>query len=95
MASIILDFSLLSSAVQWLLRKLNVGLYEMLVAFKTARLMCPVNVQWLKPTQETVESLRAFPFLDNDVIMNRLKGEPPIYKGAAEDVAISTEEKKS
>ena len=48
--------------------------------------MCPVNVQWLKPTQETVESLQAFLFLDNDVIMNVLKAELPIY--------MATEEKK-
>lgn len=81
-------------AIQWFLRKFNVDLYDILAAFKAARLMCPVNVQWLKPTPETVESLRAFPFLDNDVIMNGLKDELPIYMAAAEDVAISTEEKK-
>ena len=56
--------------------------------------MCPVNVQWLKPTQETVESLRACPSLENDVIINGLKAELPIYMAATEYVPISTEEKK-
>jgi hypothetical protein len=69
-------------------------LYDTLLAFKTARLMCPVSIQWLKPTQETVESLRAFPFFDSDDVMNSLKVELPAYLTAAEDVAISTEEKK-
>ena len=81
-------------AIQWFLRKFNVDLYDTLLAFKAARLMCPVNVQWLKPTQESVESLRAFPFLDSDVIINGLKVELPTYMAAAEDVSISTEEKK-
>ena len=58
-------------AIQWFLRKFNVDLYVTLSAFKAARLICPVNVQWLKPTQETVEYLRAFPFLGSDVITLR------------------------
>lgn len=47
--------------------------------------MCPINVQWLKPTQVTMKSLWAFSFLDNNVIMNGLKAELPIYMAAAED----------
>lgn len=86
--------SCVDPAIQWFLRKFNVDLYDTLLAFKAARLMCPVNVQWLKPTQESVESLRAFPFLDSDVIMNGLKEELPTYMAAAEDVSISTKEKK-
>jgi hypothetical protein len=69
-------------------------LYDTLLAFKTARLMCPVSIQWSKPTQETVESLRAFPFFDSDDVMHGLKVELPACLTAAEDVAISTEEKK-
>ena len=41
-----------------------------------------------------MESLRAFPFLDSDVIMNGFKVELPAYMAVAEDVSISTEEKK-
>ena len=58
------------SAIQLFLRKFNVGLHDTLLAFKAARLMCPVNVKWLKPTQDSVESLRAFPFLDSDLTRN-------------------------
>ena len=32
------------------LRKFNVDLYGVVVAFKAARLFCPVRIQWLKPT---------------------------------------------
>ena len=42
------------------------------MAFKAARLFCPVSVQWLRPTDASVESLRAFPFLDSDAIINGL-----------------------
>ena len=54
-------------AITWFQRKFNVDLYDLLMAFKTARLFCPVSVQWLRPTDASVESLRAFPFLDSDV----------------------------
>ena len=81
-------------AIQWFLRKFNVILYDTVSAFKAARLMCPVSVQWLRPTQATVESLRIFPFLDNDVIINGLNTELPVYLAAAQDVVISKEEKK-
>ena len=50
-------------AIKWFLRKFNVDLYDVVVTFKAARLFCPVRIQWLKPTNALVESLRAFPFL--------------------------------
>ena len=60
-------------AITRFLRKFNVGLYDLLVAFKAARIFCSVTVQWLRPTNASVESLRAFPFLDSDAIINGLK----------------------
>ena len=81
-------------AITRFLRKFNVGLYDLLVAFKAARIFCSVTVQWLRPTNASVESLRAFPFLDSDAIINGLKAELPAYMAAAEDVVIPTEEKK-
>ena len=81
-------------AITWFLRKFNVDLYDVVVAFKAARLFCPVTIQWLKPTNALVESLRAFPSLDSDTTIDGLKAELPAYLAAAEDVVIPTEEKK-
>ena len=81
-------------ATTWFLRKFDVDLYDVVVAFKAARLFCPVSIQWLRPTNALVESLRAFPFLDSDVIIDGLKAELPAYLAGAEDVVIPTEEKK-
>ena len=81
-------------AITWFLRNFNVDLYDVAVVFKAARLFCPVRIQWLKPTNALVESLRAFPFLDSDTTIDGLKAELPAYLAAAEDVVIPTEEKK-
>ena len=81
-------------AITWFLRKFNVDLYDVVVTFKAARLFCPVRIQWLKPTNALVESLRAFPSLDSDTTIDGLKAELPAYLAAAEDVVIPTEEKK-
>ena len=50
-------------AIQWLLQKFNVQLYDLVAAFKAARIMCPVAVQWMRPTAATMSALRIFPFL--------------------------------
>ena len=63
-------------------------------AFKAVRYMCPVSVQWLKPTQQSVEALRIFPFLDDDGIINDLKTKLPAYLAATEDLVINTEKRK-
>ena len=52
------------------------------------------SVQWLWPTDASVESLRAFPFLDSDAIINGLKAELPVYLAAAEDFNVLNEEQK-
>ena len=81
-------------AIDWFLRKFNVQLYNTVSVFKAGRFMCPVSVQWLKPTQQSVEALRIFSFLDDDRIINGLKAELPAYLAATEDVVINTEERK-
>ena len=81
-------------AITWFQRKFNVDLYDLLMAFKAARLFCPVSVQWLRPTDASVESLKAFPLLDSDEIINGLKAKLPDYSAAAEDVNVLNEEQK-
>ena len=41
-------------AIQWFLRNFHLDLHDTLLAFQAARLMCPFNVQWPKPTQDSV-----------------------------------------
>ena len=81
-------------AITWFLRKFNVDLYDVVVAFKAARIFCPVRIEWLKPTNALVGSLGAFPFLDSNTIIDGLRAELPAYLAAAEDVVIPTDEKK-
>ena len=49
-------------ATKWFLRKFNVDLYGVVVAFKAARLFCPVRIQWLKPTNALVLVSESFSF---------------------------------
>ena len=81
-------------AITWFLRKFNVDLYDVVVAYKTARIFCLGTIQWLKPTIALVESLRKFPFLDSNTTIDGLRAELPAYLAAAEDVVIPTDEKK-
>ena len=59
-------------------------LYDTVRAFKAARLLCPASVQSLGVTPENVSQLRAFPFLDEDKIIDDLGAELPRYLAAAE-----------
>ena len=58
-------------------------LYDTVRAFKAARLLRPASVQSLGVTPENVSQLRAFPFLDEDKIID-LGAELPRYLAAAE-----------
>ena len=79
-------------AIEWFLRKFNVELHDTLSTFKAARIMCPVTVQWLRPTPANVEALRQFPFLDSNDVINDLVTEMPKYLAAAQDVIMACEE---
>ena len=59
-------------AIQWFLQRFNVQLYDPVAAFKAARIMCPVAVQWMRPTAPTVSALRIFPFFNSDRIIDGL-----------------------
>lgn len=80
--------------IEWFLRKFNVELHDTLSTFKAARIMCPVTVQWLRPTPANVEALRQFPFLDSNDVINDLVTEMPNYLAAAQDVIMACEEDK-
>ena len=43
------------------LRKFNVDLLDTVAAIKAVRVMCPMTVDRLRPTQAIVEALRFFP----------------------------------
>ena len=47
-----------------------------------------------QPTDASVESWKAFPFLESDAIINGLKAELPVYLAAAEHVNVLNEEQK-
>ena len=81
-------------AIQWFLRKFNVQLYDLVAALKAARIMCPVAVQWMRPTAANVSALRIFPFLNSDRIIDGLIAELPDYVSASQDVVVTTEEEK-
>ena len=81
-------------AIEWFLRKFNVDLRNTLRAFKAAQIMCPVTVQWLRPTPANVEALRQFLFLDSNDVINDLVTELPNYLAAAQDVIMPWEEDK-
>ena len=65
-----------------------------LKAFKAARIMCPVTVQWLRPTPANVQALRQSQFLDSHDVIDSLVTELPAYTAAAQDVRMACEENK-
>ena len=77
-------------AIQWFFQKFNVELFDTVLAFKAARVMCPVTVQWLRPTLATVEALRIFPFLNSGAAINVLIRKLPQYV-SAQNVVIHAE----
>ena len=64
-------------------------LCNVVVAFKAARLFLPSKVNEIKPDASIIiNSLKAFPFLDNSSILDGLKEELPSYLAKAEDVQV-------
>lgn len=80
--------------IEWFLRKFNVDLRDTLSAFKAARIMCTVTVQWLRPTPANLEALRQFPFSDSNDVINDIVRELPNYLAAAQDVIMPCKEDK-
>lgn len=76
------------------LAQVNIQFYDIIQAFRGARLCCPVQIQGLQPTIESLELLRKFPFLDDDAIINGLAEELPNYLALSDGVQVQTEDEK-
>ena len=55
--------------------------------FKCARLFDPSKIVDIQPTGTDIDTVRIFPFLNSDPIVNGLKSELPKYLASAEDVS--------
>ena len=55
-------------------------------AFKAARLFLPQKIRSLQPDASVVDTLRLFPFLDDNTLVESMKLELPTYLAAATDV---------
>lgn len=62
-------------------------LKDTLNAFKTARLFVPHRLVEMNTDTTAIDSLGAFPFLNNQSILNNLKVELPNYLALAQDVS--------
>ncbi|KAK3737632.1 hypothetical protein QZH41_006457 [Actinostola sp. cb2023] len=84
----------INPGLQFYQRKVSQEFYDIVRAFRSARLCCPVQVQQLHPTVASVEELRKFSFLDDDGIIQGLTPELPRYMAIADGTALETEEEK-
>ena len=62
-------------------------LKDTLDAFKAARLFIPHRLVEMNADVNAIDSLAAFPFLNNPSVLNNLKLELPTYVGLAQDVS--------
>ena len=74
--------------ILYFLHKFNGPFYDVVRAFKAARLASPTKVQELKPMVADVEQLRHFKVLDKDDIISRLQQELPSYRAKADGVHV-------
>ena len=68
--------------------KFDNDLKNVVSAFKAARYFLPWKVHELKPTTSNIESLKAFPFIDAN-LLSHLKGELAEYIAASEGLVES------
>ena len=61
------------------------------MAFKAARLFVPHKIEEMKPNPSDVDSLKAFPFLNNPSLLDSLKRELPAYVAKAADISETTD----
>ena len=57
----------------------------------TARFFSPHKVVELKPTAAEIDSLKAFPFLNNEIVLRNLKSELPSYLAKADGTSAATD----
>lgn len=74
-------------AYEYFREKFDKDLKPILDIFAAARYFAPSKIKELNPTQLDIESLKAFPFLNSDSIIEHLKSELLNYLAAAEDVS--------
>ena len=80
--------------LQFYQQKFSGQFYETVQAFKTACLCCPVQVQSLNPTAESLQEFRSFPFMKDNAKIAHLAEELPLYQAAAEGVTVTCENDK-
>ena len=76
-----------SSVIQYYTDRIQGCLKEPFTAFKAARLFVPQKIRELQPDANTVDSLVAFPFLNNPTVLDHLKQELPQYIALTEDLS--------
>lgn len=82
----------ISPGLHFFQRKFSQEFHDLVRAFKSARLCCPVQVQNLHPNAASVAELRKFSFLNNDATIDSLVNELPRYLAAADGTVIEEEE---
>ena len=78
----------ISPGLRFFQRKFRQEFHDLVRAFKSARLCCPVQVQNLHLNAASLAELRKFNFLNNDGLVNEL----PRYLAAADGTVIEEEE---
>ena len=67
--------------------KFQHDLCDTVAAFKAARLLLPTKMAEMSPSVGVVNELKAFPFLDNRILLDNLKSELPKYLAKVADVS--------
>ena len=79
---------------EYYMSKVNAQFYDIIRAFRDARLCCLGQVQGLQPTKDSLDLLRSFPFLDDDEIINGLAEELPSCIALSDGVQVEKQEAK-
>ena len=75
-------------------RKFIQEFHNLVRAFRSARLCCPVQVKNFRPTAASFLELRNFSSLDNDAVITGLSDELPRYLASADGTQTETEDEK-
>ena len=79
--------SCVQPAYSYFKSKFDNDLKHAVACFKAARYFSPSKCSELKPGVADIDSLRLFPFLDSQPVIDGLKAELPMYLAAVEDVS--------
>ena len=72
-------------------KKFSDELSASVAAFRAARLFLPQKISEMKPDTSAIDALKAFPFLDDTMLLDQLKQELSSYLAKAIDVSSSIE----